>query len=88
MPYKDPADRNYKQEWQNEKKRGTKALKAKLARQTARRALDKKGVSREGKDIDHKKPLANGGSNKPSNWRLTSPSANRSFKRKSDHTPK
>ena len=37
----------------------------------------------DGKDVDHKKPLAKGGSNAKSNLRVRSESANRSFKRNS-----
>lgn len=37
----------------------------------------------DGKDVDHKKPLAKGGSNSPSNWRVRSESSNRSFSRTS-----
>jgi 5-methylcytosine-specific restriction endonuclease McrA len=50
--------------------------------------MDKAGVDRKGKDIDHKKPLSKGGSNKKSNLRLVKPSKNRSFSRNSDHTVK
>lgn len=35
----------------------------------------------DGKDVDHKKPLAKGGSNSRSNLRVRSASANRSFAR-------
>jgi hypothetical protein len=59
-----------------------------MDRQRARRAMDSKGVNRDGKDIDHAVPLSKGGSNSPSNLRLKSPSANRSFSRNSDHTVK
>ena len=71
MPYKDPKDRDYKHEYQMQKKRG--AIPAKLERQRARRAVDKNGVDkngngkadrREGKDVSHKVPLSKGGSNK------------------------
>lgn len=88
MPYKDPKDRNYKRDWQMEKKRGKKALEAKLARQTARRAYDAKGIDRKGKDIDHTQALSDGGSTSLSNTRLRTPSQNRSFYRNSDHTVK
>jgi len=91
MPYKNKEDRNYKRDWQKEKARqkaSPEKLKAKLARQDARRELDRKGVDRAGKDIDHIKPLSKGGSNKASNRRLVSPSSNRSYKRNSDCTPK
>lgn len=87
MPYKNPKrDRNYKKEWQNEQKRGKPALKAKLARQTARRAYDKKGIDRDGMDIDHTKALSTGGSAELSNTRLRTPAQNRSFDRNSDHS--
>jgi 5-methylcytosine-specific restriction endonuclease McrA len=42
----------------------------------------------DGKDLDHKVPLSKGGSNKPSNLRVSTPSANRSFPRKKDGSMK
>jgi hypothetical protein len=50
--------------------------------------MDKKGVDRAGKDIDHAVPLSKGGTNAAGNLKLKSPSANRSFSRNSDHTVK
>ena len=82
--------RNYARDWQKEKARQEKdggVLKAKLARQTLRRKLDKEGVDRTGKDIAHKKNLSRGGSN-GDGYFLTFPSDNRSFKRSSNHKPK
>lgn len=82
--------RNYKKDWENEKARQEKdggVLKAKLARQTLRRKLDKEGVARKGKDIAHKKALSKGGSNKDGYF-LDSPHNNRSFARASNHKPK
>jgi len=82
--------RDWKRDWANEKARQEKdggVLKAKLARQTLRRKLDKEGVDRAGKDVAHKKNLSKGGSNKDGYF-LTSPSDNRSFKRSSNHKPK
>ena len=61
---------------------------ARAARERARYDMDKKGVNRAGKDIDHVKPLSKGGTNAPKNLKLKTPSANRSFKRNSDHTVK
>jgi len=58
------------------------------ARERARYAMDKKGVNRKGKDIDHVIPLSKGGTNAASNLKLKSPSSNRSFSRNSDHTVK
>jgi hypothetical protein len=92
MPYKNKADRDAKHEWQVEKKRAG-AHEARMERQRARRALDKKGKdlngngkadAREGKDVAHVKALDKGGSNKDG-VRIQSPSKNRSFKRDSNH---
>ena len=66
--------------------------KARMERQRARRAIDKKGVDknkngkadkREGKDVAHKKALSKGGTNKDG-YTIQSKRKNRSFKRKSD----
>jgi len=47
-----------------------------MERQRARRAYDKKGIDRTGKDIDHKVLLSKGGSN-ADGTRLVPPSVNR-----------
>jgi prolyl-tRNA synthetase len=92
MPYKNPADRDAKHEWQLEKKRKG-AHEARMERQRARRAIDKKHADnngngtadiREGKDVAHRVALSKGGSNKQG-VKVMSPSANRSFKRNSSH---
>jgi hypothetical protein len=81
MPYtKKP--RPYKREYDLELKRGEH--EARMERQRARRKLDKEGVSRKGKDVAHVKALSKGGSNK-NGLRVESASANRSFKRNSQH---
>lgn len=67
--------RNYKKEYQQQKSRGEH--KNRMIRQRARRALDKKGVNRKGKDVSHNKMLSKGGSNKDG-YKLESPSKNRS----------
>lgn len=85
MPYVNKP-RPYKKEWKQQQEREEKPLRA--ARERARYNMDKKGVDRKGKDIDHKVPLSKGGTNASSNLRLKSPSANRSFERNSDHTVK
>lgn len=77
--------RDYAHETKLEKKRPG-AHDARMERQRARRELDKKGVVRKGKDIAHKKALANGGSNKDG-FTLQAPKTNRSFPRKSNHKP-
>jgi 5-methylcytosine-specific restriction endonuclease McrA len=83
MPYINKT-RPYKKEYQQQVARGEHPLR--MERQKARRAIDAKGVSRAGKDIDHKKPLSKGGSNSMANLILRSPSSNRSFSRNSDHS--
>lgn len=74
MPYT-KSPRPYKHEYEMQKKRGEH--EARMERQRARRAIDKKGVSRKGKDVSHNKSLAKGGSNKDG-YKLEAPSKNRS----------
>jgi hypothetical protein len=73
MPYT-KTPRPYKHEYEMEKKRGEHPDR--MERQRARRTLDKKGVSRAGKDVSHVKALAKGGSNKDGYY-LEAPSKNR-----------
>ena len=73
MPYT-KSPRPYKHEYQKQKERNEK--KERAERQRARRAYDKKGINRNGKDISHNKALAKGGSNKDGT-RLESPAKNR-----------
>ena len=84
MPYVNKP-RPYKKEYQQQLERGD--IPDKLERQRARRALDKKGVNRAGKDVAHVKALSKGGSNKDG-VRLEAPSKNRSFKRNPDGSMK
>lgn len=58
-------------------------IKKRAERNKARREMEKEGKVHKGDglDVDHTKPLVKGGSNKPSNWRIRTKSANRSFKR-------
>jgi|TARA_R110000823_G_scaffold250302_1_gene373450 5-methylcytosine-specific restriction endonuclease McrA len=76
--------RNFKREYELQKKRGD--TKGQLERQKARRLLDKtkkdnnkngKADVREGKDIDHKKPISKGGKSNVKNLRVRSRSSNR-----------
>ena len=67
--------RDYKHEYQLQKKRGD--VKGFLERQKARRMYDKEGINRNGKDIDHKKPIKSGGKSTKLNLRLRSRSANK-----------
>jgi hypothetical protein len=69
------SPRPYKKEYKKQVER--KEHPNRMERQKARRALDKKGVNRNGKDVSHKKMLSKGGSNKDGYF-LESPSKNRS----------
>jgi len=69
------SSRPYKKEYKKQKDRNEHPDR--MERQRARRALDKKGVNRKGKDVSHKKMLSKGGSNKDG-YKLESPSKNRS----------
>jgi hypothetical protein len=73
MPYT-KSPRPYGHEYKMQVARGEH--EARMERQRARRALDKKGVDRAGKDVSHKKALAKGGSNKDG-YILETPSKNR-----------
>lgn len=90
MPYVNKP-RPYKKEYEQQKARSED--KPRLERQRARETIDKKSADRnndgradvrEGKDVAHIKALSKGGSNK-NGVKLQSPSANRSFKRGSNH---
>jgi 5-methylcytosine-specific restriction endonuclease McrA len=84
MPYVNKP-RPYKKEYSQQLDRGEGPSREK--RREARAIYDKAGINRTGKDIDHKVPLSKGGGTK-GNLKLTSPSANRSFSRKSNHSVK
>ena len=79
MPYT-KSPRPYKKEYALQKARGEHDNR--MERQRARRAYDKKGIDRKGKDIAHVKALSKGGSN-GDGTKLQSPSKNRSFRRTS-----
>lgn len=80
-----PSKRPYKHEYQKQLERGEH--EDRMERQRARRAMDKKGVNRKGKDVAHVKALSKGGSN-ADGLRLESPSKNRSFRRNKDSSMK
>jgi hypothetical protein len=84
MPYVNKP-RPYKKEYSQQVERGEHENR--MERQRARRTLDKKGVSRKGKDVAHVKALSKGGTNKDG-YKLESPSKNRSFRRNSDGSMK
>lgn len=64
-------------------------LAKQVKRVQARREMVKKygKAALKGKDIDHKVPLAKGGTNAPSNLRVTSVKANRGWKRGGKTSP-
>ena len=66
MPYVNKP-RPYKKEYQQQLERNEKP--SRNARERARYEMDKRGVDRTGKDIDHVVPLSKGGSNARSNPR-------------------
>jgi hypothetical protein len=77
--------RDYKQEYKTQK--GRDEHPSRMERQRARRALDAKGVDRQGKDVAHAVALSKGGSNKDG-YKLQTPSKNRSFPRRKDGSMK
>jgi len=66
--------RDYKHAYKLQKASGE--TEDQLERQRARRAYDKEGIERDGKHIDHKKPIRAGGKSTKGNLRLRSPKAN------------
>ena len=87
MPYVNKK-RPYKKEYKQQKARGEKERLRRNARERARYWAKKEGRDVKGEDIDHKKPLSKGGTNKKSNLRSVSPSKNRSFSRNPDGSVK
>lgn len=78
MPRKNPdgsRDYSYDKKYESSPKQRA----ARVERDLARRELAKEGkVSKgDGKDVDHIRPVSKGGTNKPSNLRAISASANR-----------
>jgi hypothetical protein len=74
--------RNYKKEYANYQGKPEQIRKRSM-RNKARRKLMKEGRVRkgDGKDVDHKQPISLGGGNNPSNLRIQTDNANRSFPR-------
>ena len=79
--------RDNKQEYATQKERGesgTGSDSENAKRHRDRRKALKLGMVKPGDDLDHKKPLSKGGSDKTSNFRGEPPHANRSFPRRPD----
>ena len=88
MPYVNKP-RPYAKEY--EQYDGTPMVKKKrAARNKARAIMEKEGLVQkgDGKDVDHKRALSNGGKTVRSNLRVKDASANRSYARKSAHSIK
>jgi len=79
------SKRNYKHEYELQKKRGESDERHE--RYKARKMIDEAGIDRKGKHVAHVKALANGGKTTRSNIKVVSPRANLSFARKSNHKP-
>jgi len=89
VPYKNKADRNYKAEYENYD--GRPDVKKKRAlRNAARRLMEKEGKVKkgDGKDVDHRVELSQGGTNNKGNLKAVPAASNRSFKRNKDHSRK
>lgn len=87
-PFNKSTGRDYKAEY--ERYQGTSEQKKKRAeRNNARRRLTRDGRVHkgDGKDVDHKQSLRDGGSNSDSNLRVLSKSRNRGFSRTSSNKP-
>lgn len=76
--------RNYKKEYANYQGK-PEQIKNRSLRNQARRKMAHEGKVHkgDGKDVDHKRPMAKGGRNSRSNLRVRSSRANRSFRRTS-----
>jgi hypothetical protein len=74
--------RDYKNEYQNYQGR-PEQIANRAKRNAARSEMEKKGVvsKGDGRDVDHKTPIAKGGGNGSGNLRAVPKSANRSFAR-------
>lgn len=80
--------RDYKREYREYQ--GTEEQKTNRAkRNAARREMIREGRAHkgDGKDVDHKRALINGGSNSDSNLRVVSQKVNRGFRRDSKGRP-
>ncbi len=86
MPFMTDGKRSYSKELRWEKESKPQRVKERAQRNAARSLLKKEGVVKkgDGKDVDHKTPISNGGSNKRGNLRAVAASSNRSVVRNKD----
>lgn len=82
------AERNYKEEYERYHSK-PEQKKNRAQRNAARREMEDKGRVHkgDGKDVDHKRAISNGGSNADSNLRVQSKSKNRGYERDSKNRP-
>lgn len=77
MPFMTNGKRDYKKEANWEKTKARHRLKDRVERIQARRAVEKvRGDLPTSMQVDHKKELVRGGSNRPDNWRVVSAHTN------------
>ena len=87
-PFNKSTGRDYKDEYA--RYQGTDAQKKNRAlRNNVRREAERDGKAHkgDGMDVDHKRPLRDGGTNSKSNIRVISKSRNRGFPRDSKNNP-
>ncbi len=82
------AKRNYRKEYDNYQGKPEQIAK-RSQRNQARAKMMEAGLAKkgDGKDVDHRRALINGGSNSDSNLRVVSQKANRGFRRASKGRP-
>lgn len=79
-----PSSPNYRRDYQEEYASESESRRENRAKRNRARRMAKAfygATAIKGKDVDHKKPLDQGGSNKIENLRPRDPSKNRSFAR-------
>lgn len=78
MPFMKNGKRDYKKELAWEKESKPNRVKDRAARNSARSTMEKKGLVKkgDGKQVDHKKPLVEGGSKSTSNLRVVTDKTN------------
>ena len=78
MPYQKNGVRQYKREAEWEKKKKPSRAADRAQRMRARRLMEKEGAVKkgDGKQVDHKKTIKQGGTNARSNLKVTSSRAN------------
>lgn len=80
MPYMTNGKRDYAKEYSKYHSRA-KQKHNRALRNKAHKDMERKVGHNIKGDVDHIQPLSKGGSNSPSNWRVTSRHANRSYRR-------